>query len=106
MAVGQIGSRTQAFAFAVAIVSVVNLVLVWAKETRPALKNLMAAALGHHWLTHGAVLGVLFVLVGLFLTRAPVLGNNWGQGGRLAVLVAATVLLSAIGITGYFVLAR
>jgi len=76
---------TLGFGISAAIMSILNTLLVIVKELVPPLKKTMAATLGHHWTTHGAVVLVLFLVLGVVLA-CSVRPESW-NGGRLGSLI-------------------
>ena len=63
------GTTTTAFGLSYAITSLFNVLLVVLKEAVPGVQNAMVAVTGHHWVTHGALDIIVFVLLGLVLAR-------------------------------------
>jgi hypothetical protein len=64
----------------------------------PPLKKSMAAALGHHWTTHGAIVLVLFIVLGLVLSGTVKPDSMSGSAlGKtiISAVILGTVLLAA-----------
>ena len=93
------------FGLALAICSVINALLVIAKEKNPALQAAMKNITGHHWITHSAFIILLFLALGF--TLAQVKG---GRGFPLAIhrlihtIVGGIVLAGAL-IIGFYLFA-
>src|SRR5271167_3717400 len=96
---------TIAFGLSLAICSVANALLVIAKEKSPALQAVMKKITGHHWITHSALIILLFIVLGF--TLAQVKG---GRGFSLAInrlirtIVGGIVLAGAL-IIGFYLFA-
>lgn len=88
------------FGLSVAVSSVFTALLVVVKEMHEPLKSWMKAAMGHHWITHGVLTVLVFVLLGFVLTRLGT-GTN---ASRLAFLLATGIVLSGAIIFGYFLM--
>lgn len=93
------------FGLALAVTSVVNALLVMAKEKSPAVLAAMKNLTGHHWITHSAVVVVLFFVLGwLFATF------NGGQGVKLTAnnllrAIVGGVALGGLLIVGFYLFA-
>ena len=70
-----------------AITAIFSAILVVLKETIPAVHDLMVAITGHHWVTHGILNLIVFVLLGWLLTR-------WTETARMS---ARTLILTIVG---------
>ena len=93
---------TRSFGVALALASVVNGVLVVAKESSPAVQAGLQKLTGHHWITHSAIIVGLFCLAGWGLSRI-----NGGQGirltpGKLLGILLAGVAVGALTIIGFY----
>src|ERR1039457_4226755 len=87
---------TVSFGLALAVASVVNGVLVVAKEKIPAVLSGMQKLTGHHWVSHAVIVLGLFAICGWLFARA-----NGGQGiklttGRLISTVVAGVATGGV----------
>lgn len=91
---------TVGFGVSFLIVSVINGLLIVAKETYAPLKDLMKSLLGHHWTTHGIFVVVLFIILGYILSRAD-MGRKIDAGKISGMVIAGTVLGGLI-IVGFF----
>jgi hypothetical protein len=58
------------FSAAAAITIVFNALLTIVKDSSEPLHDAMAKLTGHHWITHGLAVIVVFVVLGLALTRS------------------------------------
>ncbi len=96
---------TVSFGLSAALCAVLNALLVIAKESRKNVANWMQKATGHHWITHVAIIVVLFALFGWIFARM----NN-GQGpkmplNRLSNIILAGVVAGVVIILGFYVIA-
>ena len=99
-----LSKHTVSFGLALAIASVVNGVLVIAKETSPAVQAAMQKLTGSHWVTHVVLVLAVFALCGWLFGRA-----NGGSGIRLTVsrligVLVAGVAAGALIILGFYLL--
>jgi hypothetical protein len=97
-----LNAQTRAFGLSVAIVSVINALLVIAKETNEGLLKFMKTTTVHHWVSHGIFNLVLFIALGLILAK-----SNNGQGPaiedeKLLNVIAGGFLLGCALIAGFF----
>jgi hypothetical protein len=97
-----ISKNTKAFGLSLALASVVNALLVVAKEKSPAVMTWMQKATGHHWITHAAAVMAVFVVCGFLFVRL-----NRGQGPKisangLCAMVVLGVVLSGTIIAGFY----
>lgn len=100
-----LNARTRGFGLSVAITSIVSALLVVAKEVNEGLLNFMKAVSVHHWVTHGVFDVVVFLVLGLALSR-----SNQGQGPaisdeKLILAVAAGFLLGCVAIAAFYLIA-
>ena len=93
---------TIGFGLSAAVVSILNTLLVIFKELTPPFKNGMAQAMGHHWITHGAMVIALFIVLGFVLAGA-VKPGSW-NGSRLGQTIAGSVILSAAALAAFYLL--
>lgn len=95
----KLSKNTVSFGLSFAIASVVNALLVVAKEKSSAVQDWMQKATGHHWITHVIIIIALFFLFGWLFARANRGdGVNLSAGGLIKIIVAGVL-------TGYFIIA-
>ena len=85
---------TISFGLSLALASVVNGLLVIAKEKSPAIQNGMKQLTGHHWVTHSVLIVGLFLICGWLFAQA-----KGGQGFQLTASRLIGTLLAGI-VTG------
>lgn len=94
-----VSPATIAFGLSLAGCSVINALLVIAKEKSPALQAIMKSLTGHHWITH-----VVFV-VGLFLGTGALFAGLAKRGeGQMPVDRLITVIVSGVGVAGLLII--
>ncbi len=100
-----VSKLTIPFGLSVAVCAVLNALLVIAKEKSAAVTAWMQKLTGHHWITHVAIVLVLFALLGWCFSRA-----NGGQGPKIPVprltrIVLSGVVAGVLIILGFYVVA-
>ena len=100
-----LSKHTRSFGLSVALCAVLNALLVIARERSQGLEDWMRRLTGNAWITHVAMILLLFALLGLCLARA-----NRGQGpalaaNRLSRLVCWGVIAGVLIILGFYALA-
>ena len=97
-----VSRTTISFGLSAAVASVINALLVVAKEKSPAIEDGMQKITGHQWVTHGVVVLIVLGFFGWLFARA-----NGGQGVKMTVdrligTIAAGVLISGLIIVGFY----
>jgi hypothetical protein len=88
---------TVSFGISLAITSVVNALLVIAKETHPTtVMDWMKQATGHQWATHSLLSLMLFFALGLVLAR--------GQGPKMTAASLIKIIVTGVAIGGLTIL--
>ncbi len=100
----RVSKYTISFGLALALASVVNGLLVVAKEKIPAVLSGMQKLTGHHWVTHSLIVLGLFACLGWLLAQF-----NGGQGIRLTVnrligTLVAGVTTGGLIIVGFYLI--
>jgi uncharacterized membrane protein len=95
---------TASFGLSLALCSVLNALLVVAKEKSKAISDWMQKLTGHHWITHVLIIMLLFVLLGFAFAR-----RGAQESERAACRVTNTVLAGVIAsvaiIMGFYLIA-
>jgi len=94
-----VGATATGFGVSYAITSVLSALLVVLKESSEAVHDGLAAITGHHWVTHGLLDVVVFLVLGFVLSR---IGMKMTGNALVSTIIGATVV-SGLIITGYFV---
>lgn len=100
-----VSKYTTSFGLALALSSLLNALLVVVKEKSPAVQAGMKSLTGHHWITHAAIVLVLFAGFGFLFA-----GIKGGQGWTLPVnRLIQTILAGVVGagaiIVGFYLIA-
>jgi hypothetical protein len=99
-----VSKYTISFGLSAALASVINALLVVAKEKSPAVMAGLQQLTGHHWVSHSAIVLVLFAVFGWLFARA-----NGGQGlkmtvNRLIGTIVAGVVTGGLIIVGFYLI--
>jgi hypothetical protein len=95
--------HTVSFGISFAVTSVVNALIVVAKETHPTTVMVwMQRATGHHWATHSLISLLLFFALGMALARGRGLGMTAAGLVRIIVSGAAAGGLIIVGFYLFF----
>jgi hypothetical protein len=97
-----LGRANSSFALAAAISILVNTVLACAKDASKPLKDFMASICGHDWTTQGIFVVILFVLLGLIISKTNLTGKI--AGTRLVSLLVGSTVLAGVVLFGWYVL--
>jgi hypothetical protein len=93
---------TASFAVALAVTSLLSALLVVLKEqNEETVMAWMKAATGHHWVSHGVLVLIIFLLLGWALARSGAVTRL--SGNLLSAIITASVLLSSLIIAGFFI---
>jgi hypothetical protein len=95
---------SRSFGVSLALASVVNGLLVVAKEKIPAVMAGMQKLTGHHWISHSVIILAIFASFGWLFAAA-----NRGQGiqltaGRLVGTLISGVVIGALLILGFYLI--
>jgi uncharacterized membrane protein SirB2 len=88
------------FGLSLAITSILNTIILLVKETSASVMNAMKAATGHHWITHGMIVIILFVLLGFVFSNMKI-ETKWDSQRMLRYIVLATII-SGVVIAGFY----
>jgi lipoprotein signal peptidase len=100
----EIGKYARSFGLSFAITSILSALIVIIKESNEeSVLAWMKAATGHHWVTHGVINVVLFVVLGWALSKL-----SDGQGVKISVnglvgCIVGAVLISGLLIAGFYI---
>ena len=97
----QVRTTAAGFGISYSVTSILSALLVVLKESNQSVHDLMVALTGHHWVTHGVLDVIVFVLLGLALSRRAG-GIRMSANALVANIVGATVI-SGLIIAGYFI---
>jgi len=86
-----VSKYTISFGLSLALASVMNALLVVAKEKIPAVMAALQSMTGHHWVSHVVIILVLFAAFGWMFAQA-----NGGLGPRIPVNRFISLLVSGV----------
>lgn len=100
-----VSKHTVSFGLSLVASSVLNALLVIAKEKSPAIQAAMQKITGHHWITHSAIVIIFFIFLGWLFAQA-----QGGRGFKMPVdrliKIIITGILAAGGlIIGFYLMA-
>ena len=100
-----VSKHTTSFGLSLALCAVLNALLVIAKERSKGVADWMQKITGHHWITHVAIVLILFAIFGWCFGR-----TNSGQGlkmpaNRLTRIVFAGVVAGVLIVLGFYAIA-
>jgi predicted tellurium resistance membrane protein TerC len=99
---GSLGHTNAAFAIAGSITIFFNTALACLKDAYKPLNSLMNAIAWHNWITQGLADVVLFLGLGMILTK-----TSWVKPmapGRLISFLVGTVIVAGVGLFVWFAL--
>jgi hypothetical protein len=79
------------FGLSFLVVSIINAILVIMKESSEGLKKWMAGLLGHHWVTHGVFIIILFFVLGWLFSRIEFDEQWYGAKTATIILIGAII---------------
>ena len=92
-----LGKYTVSFGLSLALTCLFSSLLVVVKElSDKTVLPLMKQATGHHWVTHVVLDVILFVVLGLLLTKVQI------SPERLTRLIVASVVIGGLIIAGFY----
>jgi hypothetical protein len=86
-----LSKHTTAFGLSLALCAVLNALLVIAKEKSKSVADWMQRITGHHWITHVAIILVLFAVFGWCFARM-----NGGLGPKMPVHRLTGIIFSGV----------
>jgi len=101
---GVLGRYTRSFGLSLAVTSLFSALLVLVKERNGAVLTWMTGATSHHWITHGVLNILAFVVIGVALAQW-----NSGTGVKvstkaLIAMIVGAVVISGLIIAGYYLI--
>jgi hypothetical protein len=88
------------FGISLVVTSFLNAVILIVKEKNDAVMSAMKAVLGHHWTTHGAIVVIVFLVLG-FIFSGMKLETKFDSRQMLKYITWA-VIISVVIIAGFF----
>ena len=93
-------ARTTGYGMAFAITALFNTFLLVFKENVPGVQDLMTAVTGHHWISHGLLDLIVFVGLGIYLSR----GGRQMTGSALTNWISGGVVIGGGLLGAYFLI--
>lgn len=94
-----VSKQTTSFGLSLAFCAALNAALVIAKEKNSAVHQWMQKITGHHWVTHAALILILFVILGFALGRVKMAVNV------LTAFVLAGTIAGVLILLAFYVIA-
>ncbi len=94
-----VSARASGFGVSYAITSILNALLVIWKESSEAVHDALAAVTGHHWVTHGLLVVIVFLVLGFVLSRRGISMS----GNALVITIVGATVVSGLIVAGYFI---
>jgi len=91
----------RAFGWSLALTSVLSALLVILKEKNAATMSLMKAATGHHWITHGITVLVVFVVLGLVLAKINSGEPATSKLNAVVIAIITSTVISGLILAGF-----
>lgn len=89
-----------AYGVGASVAVVFNTLLAWVKDSYPPLNAAMKQITGHHWITHGLAVVLVFFVVGFVLSRRS---GDAIQGVYTPIVVlCGAVVIAGLGLAGWF----
>ena len=96
----QMEKYTAGFGLSLIVTSLLNAVILLIKEMNASVMNAMKTALGHHWTTHGAIVIIVFFILG-FVFSSMKFEEKWDSQKMLNYIIWATII-GGIIVAGFF----
>ncbi len=100
-----ISKYTISFGLSLALASVINALLVVAKEKIPAVMSGLKSLTGQHWISHAAIVVILFAAFGWIFSRPGPGGGVAITANRLIGVLVAGVVLGGLIIVVFYLAA-
>mgnify|MGYP001156526095 CR=1 FL=1 len=94
------GKYAAGFGLSLVATVLLNALILVIKETSTPVMSAMKAALGHHWTTHGALLIIVFIVLGCLFSATRLADKL--DSGKLLKYTFWAVVISVIIIAGFF----
>ena len=91
---------TAGFGLSLVVVSFLNAIILIVKEENTAVMSALKAALGHHWITHGLIVIVVFIILGFVFSNVKL--ESKLNSSKLQKYIIWSVIISGVVIAGYF----
>lgn len=97
------GRTVEAFGYSLALVSLLSTMLAIVKEKSEPVMSLMKAATGHHWITHGIVVLIAFVVLGFVFEKTIQRPSDASRFNRAAAAILASTIVSGLLLAAFYI---
>ncbi len=87
---------TISFGISATITIILNTILMILKEKIPNFHNFLVTLSGHHWISHGIVDIVIFILLGFIISKRVITK-------KISILLILSTIISVAGIMIFFI---
>lgn len=95
-----VSDNVTGYGISYSVTALLSALLVVLKESNESVQGLLIALTGHHWVSHGLLDIIVFVVLGAVLSRR----NLNLEGNTLVTAVVGSTIVSGLIITGFFAL--
>jgi len=95
---------TRGFGVSLITVMLVNAVLTVVKESYEPIIKGMAAISGHHWITHGIVVILLFFILGFLFSSGQSGETSWPGARGVTIGTIVSAIIGGILIGGFYLI--
>src|SRR5512139_2892933 len=95
---------TRGFGVSLIVVMLVNAVLTLVKESYAPIIKGMATISGHHWITHGIVVILLFFILGSLFSSGQSGETSWPSAKGITVGTIVSSIIGLILIVGFYLI--
>lgn len=88
------------FGLSLVVTSLLNAVILIIKEKNDSVMSAMKAALGHHWTTHGAIIIIVFLVLGFIFSGMKI--ETKLDSGKMLKYIIWAVIISGVVVAGFF----
>jgi len=96
----QMEKYSAGFGLSLIVTTLLNAVILLAKELNASIMSAMKSAMGHHWTTHGVILIIVFFVLG-FIFSGMKLGTKI-DSQKMTKYIIWAVIISGIITAGFF----
>jgi hypothetical protein len=88
------------FGLSLVVTSLLNAIILVIKEKNDSVMSAMKAALGHHWTTHGAIVIIMFFVLGFIFSSMQI--ETKIDSRKMLRYIIWAVVISVVIIAGFF----
>ena len=101
----RVSKQTVAFGWSIAVCAVLNSLIVIAKEKSSRVSGWMQKLTGHHWLTHVALVMIIFLVLGWLLGHSARAKEASTDVRRVTFQVVFGVTFGVLLVLGFYLVA-